>query len=138
MNNYDKWNKIKKETQEKNIKNFTVKPKEIYWTKIGLNIGNEQYGKDENFARPVIVIRQLTSDLFLGVPTTTKTKENSQYFHKINYTDNMSREINASAIILQQRVFSKKRLINKIGKIDSENFSQIVDKLRDLAVNPTP
>jgi len=32
-------------------------------------------------------------------------------------------------MILQQRVFSKKRLLNKIGKIDTKSFEDIKEKL---------
>lgn len=132
---FDNWNEIKKETQKKEFI-LTIKKREIYWAKIGFNIGNEQYGKGKDFVRPIIVIRQLTSDLFIGVPTTTSIKDDSAYFHKITYKDDLSRDISSSAMILQQKVFSKKRLLNKIGKVDLENFEVIKEKLKKL-IDPT-
>lgn len=132
---FDNWNEIKKETQKKEFI-LTIKKREIYWAKIGFNIGNEQYGKGKDFVRPIIVIRQLTSDLFIGVPTTTSIKDDSDYFHKITYKDDLNRDINSSAMILQQKVFSKKRLLNKIGKVDLENFEVIKEKLKKL-IDPT-
>lgn len=133
--NFDRWNEIKKETQKKDFI-LTIKKREIYWAKIGLNIGNEQYGKGKDFVRPIIIIRQLTSDLFIGVPTTTSIKDDSDYFHEITYKDDLKRDISSSAMILQQKVFSKKRLLNKIGKIDFENFEKIKEKLKKL-IDPT-
>jgi mRNA interferase MazF len=135
MKKYDEWNKIKKLTDEKEFR-FTIKPREIFWTKIGLNIGHEEYGKGKQFIRPVIVVRQLTSDLFIGVPTTTTSKDDNDYFHSINYKDKSNRHISSSAMILQQKVLSKKRLLNKIGIVDKDNFQIIVEKLKKL-IDPT-
>ncbi len=136
MKKYDEWNEIKKQTQQIDFK-LGIKPREIYWTKIGFNIGNEEYGKGDEFVRPVIIIRQLTHDLFIGVPTTTTNKDNNDYFHKISYIEKTSNtQVNSSAMILQQKVFSKKRLLSKIGTVKKEEFSKIVIKLKRL-IDPT-
>ncbi len=123
---FDEWNEVKKETQQNGSCDFRIKPKEIYWAKIGCNVGDEQYGKGKFFSRPVLNIRQLTRDLFIGVPTTTTQKDDSEY------KDNHNKDIKSSCMILQVRTFSKKRLTNKIGKIDKKDFIKIVGKLRDL------
>ncbi len=108
MKQYDEWNEIKKQTQQINF-NLGIKAREIYWTKIGFNIGSEEYGKGNEFVRSVIIIRQLTHDLFIGIPTTTTLKGNNDYFHNINYIEkNSNTTISSSAMILQQKVFSKK------------------------------
>jgi mRNA interferase MazF len=135
MKQFDKWNIVKKETDTKHFK-FGIKPREIFWVKIGVNVGDEEYGKGKEFVRPVVVIRQLTKDLFIGVPTTTAKKENSDYFHNINYIDKTDKFINSSAMILQQKVFSKKRLLSKIGTVKKEEFVDIVEKLKKL-IDPT-
>jgi len=132
---FDKWNIVKKDTDIKHFK-FGIKPREIFWAKIGVNIGDEEYGKGKEFVRPVIVVRQLTKDLFIGVPTTTANKDNSDYFQNINYIDKTNRAINSSAMILQQKVFSKKRLLSKIGTVNKEEFLVIVHKLKKL-IDPT-
>jgi mRNA interferase MazF len=130
MKKYDEWNEVKKTVTKNNIK-LGIKPREIFWTKIGQNIGSEEYGKGKNFARPVIVIRKLTSDLFLGVPTTTKTKSND-YFHKFNYNSKKDGLIEVSAMIIQVKVFSIKRLMNKIGMINKNDFEIIIEKSKKL------
>lgn len=136
MKQYDEWNEIKKQTQQVNS-NLSIKAREIYWTKIGLNIGNEEYGKGNDFVRPVIVIRQLTHDLFIGVPTTTSIKSNNDYFHNISYVEKINHTlVKSSAMILQQKVLSKKRLLSKIGTINKEEFKEIILKLKKL-IDPT-
>ncbi len=135
MQEYDKWNEVKKETAKSKMR-LTIKPRDIYWAKIGQNIGHEEYGKGKNFLRPIIVIRQLTSDLFIGVPTTSTKKENNDYFHCISYKDKLKEDISSSAMLLQIKAFSKKRLLNKIGTVNQEEFIIIKDKLKRL-IDPT-
>jgi mRNA interferase MazF len=135
MQEYDKWNEVKKETV-KSVMRLTIKPRDIYWAKIGQNIGHEEYGKGDNFLRPIIVVRQPTSDLFLGVPTTSTKKEDNDYFHRINYKNKLEENTNSSAMLLQLKAFSKKRLLNKIGTVNKDEFKIIIDKLKRL-VDPT-
>jgi mRNA interferase MazF len=135
MKKFDEWNEVKKDTQKKNFI-FSVKPREIYWVKIGQNIGSEEYGKGELFSRPVIVVRQLTSDLFIGIPTTTADKENNDYFHNINYIDIKKNNINSTAMIYQFKTFSKKRVTSKIGKLSVDEFEKIKVKMVNLLFSP--
>jgi len=131
---FDKWNNVKKATQQ-NKRKLGIKPREIFWVKIGQNIGSEEYGKDEDFTRPVIIIRKLTHDLFIGVPITSSIK-NNDYFHKFNYTNKTRGNVENTAMILQLRTFSIKRVLSKIGKINQEDFNKIVEKSQRL-INPT-
>jgi len=134
MEHFDKWNEIKKITHN-NERKLGIKPREIFWAKIGQNIGSEEYGKDENFARPVIIVRKLTSDLFIGVPLTSTIK-NNDYFHAFYYNNKTNGLVENSAMILQVKVFSIKRLMNKIGMIQKEDFEKIVVKLQKI-LSPT-
>ncbi|PHS56962.1 MAG: transcription elongation factor GreAB [Sulfurimonas sp.] len=134
MERYDEWNEIKKHTQKKEF-TFTIKSREIYWVKIGQNIGSEEYGKDKDFTRPVIIIRKLTKDLFIGIPLTTTPKDND-YFHKFIYNNRTRGQIENSAMILQLRTFSIKRVLNKIGKTNQEDFEQIVKKMQLIVTPP--
>jgi len=135
MHELDRWNEVKKITTLKD-RRLTIKPREIFWLKIGQNIGSEEFGKGKDFLRPVIIIRQLTSDLFIGIPTTTTKKENNNYFHNINYTNKSNEIIDSSAMLLQFKTFSKKRLLHKIGKVKTEEFEIIVRKLKRI-IDPT-
>ncbi len=134
MKDYDNWNEIKKKCST-NERELGIKSREIFWAKIGLNIGSEEYGKDKNFARPIIIIRKLTSDLFIGVQITSTIK-NNDYFHKFTYTNKQNGETKNSAMILQVKVFSIKRLMNKIGIVNKKDFEEIILKLRGI-ISPT-
>lgn len=57
MKRFDKWNEVKKETDVNRFR-VGIKPREIFWVKIGVNVGDEEYGKGEEFVRPVILVRQ--------------------------------------------------------------------------------
>ena len=130
MESFDKWNEVKKTTQVKKRK-LGMKAREIFWVKIGQNLGSEEYGKGKDFARPVIIVRRLTSDLFIGIPITTTIK-NNDYFHSFTY-DNKSRGmVENSAMILQVKTFSIKRVLSKIGMVNKEDFDKILDKTKNL------
>jgi mRNA interferase MazF len=127
----DKWNTIK-QSIEQSERQLGIKPREIFWTKIGQNIGDEEYGKGEAFSRPVIIVRQLTHDLFIGVPITTTLKEND-YFQMFEFKTKRGISTN-SAMLLQIRTFSKKRLTSKLGKMGVEDFQKLQRKLVKLIV----
>ena len=133
-NNYDKWNEVKQKTQ-KNKRLLGIRPRDIFWAKIGQNIGSEEYGKNDNFARPLIIVRKLTHDLFIGVPLTSTLKDND-YFHSFEYENKTNGLTKNSAMILQIRVFSIKRLMNKTGVINKDDFEKVIEKSRRL-ISPT-
>ena len=94
------------------------------------------YGKGEEFLRPVIVIRQFMSDLFVGVPTTSTKKENNDYFHTITYKNRKSKTVSSIAMLLQFKTYCKKRLLSKIGTVQKSEFDLIVKKLKRV-IDPT-
>ncbi len=51
MDSFDKWNEIKK-CVSTNEERLTFKVREVYWLKLGHNIGYETDGKGEEFLRP--------------------------------------------------------------------------------------
>jgi len=130
MEKFDKWNKIKKYT-EANKRKLGIRARDIFWAKIGQNVGSEEYGKDKNFARPVIIIRKLTSDLFIGIPLTSTIK-NNDYFHSFEYNNKSNGLTENSAMILQVRAYSVKRLMNKTGVVNKEDFELIIEKSKKL------
>ncbi|MBT5935544.1 type II toxin-antitoxin system PemK/MazF family toxin [Sulfurimonas sp.] len=131
MHQYDKLNEVKKETL-KNKRKLGIKSREIFWVKIGQNIGDEEYGKGDMFSRPIIVVKQLTGDLFLGIPLTS-TLKNDDYFHSFEFSTKKG-IVQNSAMILQLKAFSKKRITDKIGKIDTVEFKKIQDKLVKMII----
>ena len=103
MKKFDEWNEVKKDT-DYNTRIIGIKPREIFWAKIGENVGYEQNGKGDNFARPVLIIKKLTKELFLGIPLTSSIREDSDYFHPFVYHNSANGEVKNTALILQMKV----------------------------------
>jgi len=126
MKKYDEWNVVKKEIAEENY--FVgFKTRDIFNMKIGQNIGFEQNGKGKDFVRPVLIYKKLTKDMFIGIPLTT-TKRDGSFFYNFNFIPNKL----SVAILIQARLFSSKRLLNKIGTIDKENYEKLKEKYLEL------
>lgn len=127
MKKYDEWNEVKKDIESKE-KIFTFKVREIYWLKVGQNIGYEVYGKGNDFLRPVLVFRKFSKESFLGIPLTSQYKDDM--FHYKFKAINQDKD---NYVILSQiRLFSSKRIKVKMGKISNEDFGELKIKLKDL------
>ncbi|MEY4440581.1 MAG: hypothetical protein RLY49_207 [Candidatus Parcubacteria bacterium] len=125
MKDFDRWNEIKKEINNKSNK-IILKEGEIYWCKFGINVGNETRGKGKYFKRPVLILRKFTRDVFFGVPLTSKEKHGNWYFkiihnNKINYL-----------ILNQVKLMDKKRLEERIYQISEKELRTIKEKLCSL------
>ena len=118
---FDSWNELKKKINSRNP--IYVSERDIWFCSVGLNIGSEQSGKHELFERPVLVIKKVTSNTFIGVPLTSNKKKGSWYV-EIESTD-------SSAIISQVKLFDTRRLARKINVIPIEEFEVIKNKLKD-------
>ncbi len=61
MKDFDAWNKVKQNTHVLQTLRYP-KEGEIWWCKLGLNIGDEQDGKGTRFERPVVIINNLDAE----------------------------------------------------------------------------
>jgi hypothetical protein len=127
MKEFDNWNEIKKEIENKKTI-FIFKVREIYWLKVGQNIGYEIYGKGEDFLRPVLIIRKFSKDSFLGISLTSSKKDDMFHFE---FTPINKQKINY-AMFSQIKLFYAKRIHDKLGKISIEGFEKMKIKLKDL------
>lgn len=116
--NFDKWNNRKKEINN-TVFNSYIHEREIWWCSIGLNVGDEEDGKNELFERPVLIIRKFNQKIVLAVPLTTKTKDNYYYFTF------MYDGLKFAAILSQIRLISTSRLTRRIQTINDPLFEQI-------------
>lgn len=126
MKYFDEWNDVKKSIEARNRKIY-IKEREIWWNHLGCNIGHEQDGKGKFFERPVLVIRKFNQRIFLGVPISTKNKNNKFY---IQFRD--SNDFLRSAIISQIRLFDVTRLSQKDGLVSMEAFQVIKKAIKDM------
>ena len=119
---FDEWNKLKKNIDVRNP--IYVSEREIWFCPVGLNVGSEQSGKHKLFERPVLVIKTVTSNTFIGAPLTSN-KKNGSWYVEIQSTS-------SSAIISQIKLFDTRRLARKIGVVSIEEFKIIKNKLKDF------
>ncbi len=121
---FDSWN-IQKKIVQKNKsvekEDFFFHERDVWWSSIGVNIGVEIDGKNENFERPVLVLRKINNKQFFGIPITSKNKIGNFYI-KLIYGNNKTI---GKACLSQIKVFSTKRLLRKIGKTNQEDFKNI-------------
>lgn len=90
--------------------------REIWWAGFGENVGHEMNGKNYLFERPVIVVKKFNADMLLAVPTTTKDKRGDWYF-PYEFEGQTIR-----AVLSQVRTISRRRLLRKMGIMDSGKF----------------
>jgi len=121
---FNKWNALKMKIDDGSSKK-QFKEREIWWTSIGLNIGFEQDGKNDQFHRPVLVLKKFNADMFFGVALTSKDKEGF-YYSNFEFIKRGDKEYTKSAAILSQvRLFSSKRLIRRIVKLNETTYDKI-------------
>ena len=126
---YNNWNEIKIIIEYENIV-VGFKERDIFYMNMGKNIGFEQDGKGKNFVRPVVVIKGFNKNMFFGIPLSTKIKE-GKFYYKFQFQkkDELVENI---ALLSQMRLFSTKRLLNKIGVISKEDFESLKNKFKSL------
>lgn len=116
---FDAWHEQKKETnlQEEDILFYE---REVWWVRLGVNIGVEIDGKHELFLRPVIILRKFNKHMAFVVPTTTQNKKDKYYVDVSEETGKVHR-----ACLSQLRTISAKRLERKIGTIKIEDGARL-------------
>ena len=119
---FDNWNNLKKQLHGLGRGPF-VSEREIWWCSLGVNIGREQDGRGADFERPVIIIKTMSPDTFIGLPLSTK-KRIEKFQAPITHG-----KVRGLALLDQIRVFDTKRLRRKIGMADIDQFSVLKEKL---------
>ncbi len=99
------WIKKKESINIKNHKPPMVSEGDIWWCRVGLNIGTEIYGKSNKYSRPGIIYKKLSHSFYLVIPTTSKNKEGSWYCN-FNF-----KEQNITACLHQIRVCRLQKII---------------------------
>ncbi len=123
---YSEWFKIKPTINEIKENKYEFSETEIWWSYLGINVGDEEDGKNELIERPILILRKFSSKLFIGIPLSTKVKEGIFY---VNFEDDNE---SFSVLLSQVKVFSSKRLIRKLGKVSRGRFKLIRQKLKQL------
>ena len=68
MKNFEEWNTIKQKIDKATHIPPRINEGEVWWVSIGLNVGSEIYGKNKDFARPVVILKKLNKKMYLVAP----------------------------------------------------------------------
>lgn len=115
MQRFDEWNEQKKVLNKSNEKIF-FHEREVWFLKMGENVGFEQNGKGNKFLRPVLVYKRFSRNVFLGIPLTSSLR-NSKFYFTFELKGRKS-----TAILSQIRLFDKKRFFYFYAKVSEKNF----------------
>ncbi|MBI5358843.1 type II toxin-antitoxin system PemK/MazF family toxin [Candidatus Amesbacteria bacterium] len=81
---------------------------------------------ETKYIRPVLVLRKFNRELFLGIPMSTKLKDNP-YYKSVTVNNRI-----VSVLISQIRVFSAKRIQDKLAELDKNDFQKIKGDVIDM------
>ncbi|MBT4937342.1 type II toxin-antitoxin system PemK/MazF family toxin, partial [Candidatus Peregrinibacteria bacterium] len=111
---------------------FYINVREVWFTKMGQNIGYEENGK-KGFERPVLVLKKV-GNLFFIVPLTSKGKNSHLFYHKFHEIElqNPKYKNSSYAILSQVKVMDKRRFIEHVGTISKSEFMSVKEKLKTL------
>jgi len=122
---FDNWNVEKKRTNEEQPRLYTVR--EIWWCRLGVNVGSEQDGSEKLFLRPVVIIRGFGANTCMVIPFTTSSRR-----HPLRVSVGKIQGKTARAILSQIRVVDTRRLVEKVEFLDKEIFAQLRKAVRAL------
>jgi mRNA-degrading endonuclease toxin of MazEF toxin-antitoxin module len=122
---FNSWNKLKKELENSETDIF-FNEWQIWWLTLWLNLKQESCWKWEVFRRPVLVLKKLSSKIFIWVPLSSKIKKWTWF---VNYTHHWTE---LTALIYQIRMFDNIRFQRKIWEMDEADFLKIKNRLKKL------
>jgi mRNA interferase MazF len=126
---FNQWS-VKKQKLDKRINLPFTNERDVFWCSIGINIGDEENGKDESFSRPVLIFKKFNENLFWGIPMSSKIKDN-KYYVQVNFKDQVS-----SIMISHLRLYDVKRLIIRMGKLQKSEYNKIILSIINLLPKP--
>lgn len=125
MKDFDNWNNQKKNIHSAGENKF-YHPRDIWWCRLGLNIGYEQDGKDKDFERPVLILKAFGKICLIAPLTTSPNK------HIYRIPIGLIEGKKAIVILSQMKVVDTKRFSEKIGVLDKEMFGKIQKHIREF------
>jgi len=118
---FDSWNNLKKNINNRDL--IYASEREVWFCSVGLNVGSEQDGKNETYERPVLVIKKVTINTFIGVPLTSNKKKGSWYIPIAS--------MDSSAVITQIKLFDTRRLTRKMRLISVDEFELVKNAIKN-------
>ncbi len=124
---FDTWNEKKKKLNGLEEYMPLYSEREIRWCRLGVNVGFEQDGTGDGFARPVLILKGFSRRVCLIVPLTTSQKKN-RYLIPLDMVGDEA----AQAIISQLRLIDTRRLDTRIETLDKARFQKIRKAVKDM------
>ncbi len=100
---------------------------EIWWCSVGVNIGQEIFGKGSFFTRPIFVLTVKETGEFIGLPMSSKIKQKK--FSKIIETEDGKQHV---LKLLKIRNYDNRRLRTKLYKVPKDVLSEIKEDVRRI------
>lgn len=122
------WTRLKCRLQITEPKHTYFNEREIWWAHLGENIGSEQNGKNEQFDRPVLIVKKFNAAMLWILPITTTNKERPYYF-TVAHEDGQRQ---VKIILSQIRTISAKRLIRKQRMLPEVEFEEVLLQLKAM------
>ncbi len=123
MKDFLRWIGVKQAAHE-TTSGIVFDERDIWWCKLGANVGYEVDGRGGSFERPVIIVKKFNLDTCLVIPLTTKPKKGKYYF---SIGSASGRE--AVANLSQLRLVDRRRLTQKTGVIAKPMFKALLAEL---------
>lgn len=121
---FDEWNEYKKQTDAADTSTIYFNEREIWWCRVGLNIGLEQNGKGPDFKRPVLVVKKFSRSLFWAIPLSLHYKSGS-FFFPLLAESNVFR----IACIPQMRLLDIRRFVSKFDMISEQEYGFVLERI---------
>jgi len=125
MKHFDAWNEVKKALDGSAHWPY-FKEGEIWFSSIGLNVGDEEDGENAKFERPVLILRRFNRRIFIGVSLSSIAKPDNKYYLSTKFKDKK-----VSIIVSQVRPFSVKRLRRRMGTLSFEQLHEVSQAVND-------
>ena len=119
MKNFDQWNKKKKHINSQSNRLYFHEG-DIWWAQLGVNVGYEIDGKNDDFTRPVLVLKKYNEYSFLALPLSSQNKRGTYYF-SVGVVDGKE----AVAVLSQLKNIDSLRLVNKVGFVVEDIMNEI-------------
>jgi mRNA-degrading endonuclease toxin of MazEF toxin-antitoxin module len=100
--------------------------REIWWSAIGCNVGEESNGKGSQSFRPVLVFKKLTRYSFVALPLTTAKREGSWYVPIVQAG------VESKVMINQIRILDSKRIFNKMSILDMADWERVKHRFQEF------
>ncbi|HEY1835541.1 MAG TPA: hypothetical protein VGG13_01845 [Candidatus Saccharimonadales bacterium] len=116
---FDEWNTVKKRLEARGQAPF-FKEREVWFAAVGVNVGHEEDGKNDNYERPVLILKKFNRNLFFGVAFSSIFKPENDFYHTVLVKGKAS-----SVILSQAKAYSAKRLWRRMDILDKAEFEVV-------------